>query len=111
MSAIDLDALLDALADRVAAKLRAELHRDTGAELVDRESCGISKRAWDRAAGKRGGFPAYKDGRKLVAKRADVLAWIERTQRFDRDEPAAPTDETEDEDEDARIARELGVAR
>lgn len=93
----------------MAERLRGELRRDAGDEIVCRDTAPIAKRQWDRYAGRPGGFHAYRDGRKIVARRADVEQWRTRSQRWDRGPVATP--EAEDGGEDARIARVLGVSR
>jgi len=87
-----LQPLVAMIAKAVAAELAAEFRRSTVDPLVDRKTAPISKRAWDAYAGKPGGFPAYRDGRRVVAKRSDVLAWLE-TARVISPRPADLEDE------------------
>lgn len=59
-------------------------------ELVTRKTAPIAMRVWDRYAGKPDGFPAFKNGRRIVAKRSDVMAFLER-QRVERGPQVEPT--------------------
>ena len=87
-----LDLLLDELADRVARRLSAVR---AGGELVDQTTApGLSKRAFLEAA-RGGAFPSSKVGRKIIAKRADVLGYIESKQRHTR--AANPIDDLDEE--------------
>src|SRR5689334_5090402 len=86
-------------AARIFAKLVAEELRPLLAErspqsdrLVSRETAGVSKRWWDREHGR--SFPCIRDGRRIVAKRSDVMAALERSRRF------TPTVVTKDEPRD-----------
>jgi hypothetical protein len=63
---------------------------------VDRNTCGISKRAWDRGVSS-GEFKAVKDGRRWIAKRESVTAWLERERVV--------------EDEDEALYRRSGITR
>lgn len=72
-----LDVLLDELAERLAAKI-LERQAPPADELVTRKTAPIAMRVWDRYAGKPDGFPAFKNGRRIVAKRSDVMAFLER---------------------------------
>lgn len=64
-----------------AVSLRAEadrldaLARELG-DIVDRRTCGLSGRQWDRLV--RAGLPVTLRGRRRVARREDVAAWLER---------------------------------
>lgn len=49
--------------------------RDTGAEFYDAKSCPMAPTTFRRAAAA-GAFPSFKIGRKLIARKADVDAWI-----------------------------------
>ncbi|WP_437643779.1 helix-turn-helix domain-containing protein [Sorangium sp. So ce362] len=49
--------------------------RDTGAEFYDAKSCPMAPTTFRRAAAT-GAFPSFKIGRKLMARKADVDAWI-----------------------------------
>jgi len=50
-------------------------------DFVDRRSCAVSGRLWDRAV-KTGELPVFRDGRRFVARRSDVRALIERARVF-----------------------------
>lgn len=110
-----LATLMTLLARALAPELARELARQgptqRADELVDRKSAPISKRAWDANAGREGGFAAFRDGRRVVAKRADVLAWLEKARRIIPVAAAAaePEPEPEDEDEDERALRHAGL--
>jgi hypothetical protein len=100
--------LLSAFAKAIAPEVAREVAKHLAAEgrgdcLVDRKTAPISKRAWDRYAGKLDGFAAYRDGRRVVAKRADVLAWLERARAI------AP--HALDEDEAALVAAGVRLVR
>jgi hypothetical protein len=94
------------LAPEIARELSKHMATNSrGEELCDRKSTPISKRAWDAYAGKPGGFPACRDGRRTVAKRADVLAWMERERQI---RPTIAADE-EQLDEDERALQAAGL--
>lgn len=57
------------------AKCDLQTHGDSD-PLVDRRTAGIAGRVWDRGR-KSGGFPSFKDGRRWVARRSEVLKWLE----------------------------------
>ncbi len=61
--------------------VRAELGGAAGAvDVVDKHSAaalGLKSRQFVELA-RRGAFPSYRAGRRVVAKRADVLSWLER---------------------------------
>jgi hypothetical protein len=90
------------LARYIAEEIRTQLaNREPDTDrLVDRETAGVSKRWWDREHGR--SFPCIRDGRRIVAKRSDVMAALERSRRF---APAAvAAGEPRDADE-AALAR------
>ncbi len=93
-----LDALLDAIADRVVERMGERSARDI--EFVDQTTAPIARASYLKAAAK-GSFASSKIGRRVVAKRADVLAWIESRRRATR---AAPTDD------EADLRRAYGLA-
>jgi len=72
---LDLDALLDALAERVAEHLAQRTSAGPAYYTSEDNPLG-SRRAFLDAAG-RGAFPSFKAGRRVLAKREDVHAWIE----------------------------------
>lgn len=49
--------------------------RDSSAEYYDAKSCPMAPTTFRRAAAA-GAFPSFKIGRKVVARKADVDAWI-----------------------------------
>lgn len=79
------DASIAALADAVAARVQ----RPAADDYVDARGSGLGVRTFRRVA-REGGFPVFQVGKKWVARRRDVGAWIE-SQRvdFDRAAPAA----------------------
>ena len=77
-SRFDLEALLDALAERIAARLSRQ--PSTVAYYTSEDNPLGSKRAFLDAAA-RGAFPSFKAGRRVLAKREDVHAWIESRER------------------------------
>jgi hypothetical protein len=83
------------IADAVAEKLRPMLAADRPSDFIDRKTCPCSKRWWDRSRGKL--FPTFRDGRRLVAKRADVIAALERETRFTPKPEPLPAPKDEDE--------------
>lgn len=95
-------ALASELARELSKHMAANSHAD---ELCDRKSAPISKRAWDVNAGKPGGFPAFRDGRRVIAKRADVIAWLERERRV---RPTVAAD-AEPLDADERALQAAGI--
>lgn len=100
MSASDsvFDELIDKLAERVAEKLRAQQAND---EYVDQRSVpGLTRRAYLEAA-RAGAFRSSKVGRRVIAKRAEVVAWIESKARGPVGAPAAAVavDELDEERE------------
>lgn len=77
MSAVDR--LLAELADLVAERLADRIAAPRASEFVDQSTCGFDARTYVRAA-RAGEFPASKVGRRWIAKRADVGAWLESKQ-------------------------------
>ena len=75
-------------------------------ELCDRKTAPVSKRAWDAFAGKANGFAAFKDGRRTVAKRANVIAWLEKTRQLT---PAAAEAAELILDEDEAALQQAGI--
>ncbi len=82
-----VEQVADAVADRVLSRMSKPAD-----ELVDRRQAGISLRLWKRLVAS-GQLATFRDGRRHVAKRADVLRAIE-SQRI---EPkAGPVDSDEE---------------
>ena len=97
-----LGPICQAIAALVVAELRPILEGTVADGLVDRRTCRYSKRWWDRNAGRT--FGVSKDGRRLVAKRADVDAAFERQAKLAPKEPVrSPRDAAEAELEEAGI--------
>lgn len=93
-----IDDLIDMLAERVAEKLRARQAND---EFVDQRSVpGLTRRAYLEAA-RAGAFKSSKVGRRVIAKRAEVIAWIESKARgpVGAPAPAVAVDELDEERE------------
>jgi hypothetical protein len=100
----ELDTLALLLAKLIARALAAEIKpllQVDDNELVDRKSCGISKRQWDQMVAT-GELSVMKDGRRYVARRADVLRALER-RRVIREPERAPLNKEESELEAAGI--------
>ena len=68
-----LDTLADLVAVRVAERLGSKAH---ASEFVDQASCGFDRKTFVRAA-RAGEFVASKVGRRWIARRCDVAAWID----------------------------------
>jgi hypothetical protein len=66
----DLEAIIEAVASKVLQ------HVKTLPEYVDQSCAPIGRREYLRAA-RCGGFKTWKKGRKVYARRADVVAWVE----------------------------------
>jgi hypothetical protein len=67
---IDIEAIIEAVANRVLQHVKAQ------PEYVDQSCAPIGRREYLRAA--RGGeFKTWRKGRKVYARRADVVAWVE----------------------------------
>ncbi len=81
---LDLDSLLDALAERIAERLSRQT--SPVAYFTSEDNPLGSKRAFLDAAA-RGAFPSFKAGRRVLAKREDVHAWIESRQRKRTEDP------------------------
>jgi hypothetical protein len=71
-----LDQLLDALADRVAARLARPADRSAADGFVAVRD--LPERRSVVAAIRRGELPAFKPTKKVLVRRADYTAWIER---------------------------------
>jgi hypothetical protein len=95
-----IEIIADAIATRVVERIKPMLSATTEDPLVSRETCGVSRRWWDRSRGR--AFPCFRDGRKWVAHRSQVMAALERERRF----TPKPIDETEVSDaDDVALAR------
>jgi hypothetical protein len=69
------DKLAEEIAEAVVARLRAALPTTTAPEYVDQGTCGFDARTFMRAA-RAGEFPAAKKGRRWIARKADIDAWL-----------------------------------
>lgn len=69
--------LLDALADRLAARLLAHASTPQHPEHASAQHNPLGTPRAFLDAGRRGDFPTFKRGREVVARWADVLAYIE----------------------------------
>jgi hypothetical protein len=74
-------ALLEPLVALLAERVASRVQRPPADDYVDARSSGLGARVFRRAA-RAGGFPVFLVGRKWVARRQDVSAYIER-QRVD----------------------------
>jgi hypothetical protein len=83
---------LRALADAIEAEPPAERTDD----LLDRRTCGISARLWDRMV-KDGEIPFMRDGRRVVTYRRDVLQALERRRVMRKAEPEQRPPRDDDE--------------
>lgn len=74
----DYAVLLDGFADMVAERVVKRLgEQSRGDEFVDRRTAGVSVRQWRRWA-KDGTLPVFRDGRRLVCKRSDLVRAVEK---------------------------------
>lgn len=90
---IDLEAVLDALAERVATRLGAASPPQP--RYYDAKNNPLGRRAFLDAA-RRGAFPSFKIGKKVLAEASAVEAWIAAHQRVIETHPEpAPMDETD----------------
>ena len=83
--------VVEAIVERVVERLRPLLGVRPD-DFVNRKSCRYSKRWWDRNADRT--FPTFVDGRRKVAKAADVNRAFERQQKVEP-KSAEPIDEVE----------------
>jgi len=90
-SLFDLDKLIDEVVQRIVDRLSKQTSTTTYYTSEDNPLG--SKRAFLDAAA-RGAFPSFKAGRRVLAKREDVHAWIESRKRT---RAANDTDDTSDE--------------
>ena len=72
-----LDTLLDVLADRIAERLAARASPDAAARFASAKDNPLGSARAFLDAGRRADFPTFKKGREVVARWADVLAYIE----------------------------------
>ena len=96
-----VEALINALADAVAARLAERAANDVGAAYYSSEDAPCGPRAFLRGA-RDGGFPSFKRGRRVLARRAAVEAWIEAQPRAVR--PSPPP-----QDDDAALLAAAGI--
>lgn len=90
---IDLEAVLDALVERVAARLVATPPHTP--RYYDAKNNPLGRRAFLDAA-RRGAFPSFKIGKKVLAEASAVEAWIAAHRRvIETHSEPAPTDETD----------------
>lgn len=73
---MDLHARLAALYAELAA-LHRELARDVGDQYVDQRSSPLGKRLHCRAV-RSGALPGFRAGRRILVRRADLEAYLER---------------------------------
>jgi hypothetical protein len=99
---------LKVLARLIANEMRTDLHGGDDAMVGrgDVGALGLSKRWWDANAGR--AFEAFRNGRRFIARRVDVLAAVER-ERVCRPEkaPTVDTDVAELEAAGVRLARRV----
>lgn len=74
---LDIDAVLDVLADLLADKLteRIASRQNATSRYYDTANNPLGKRRFLEAA-RRGEFPSFKRGKRVLALRTDVEAWI-----------------------------------
>lgn len=71
----DVEAALDLFVDMVADRVAERLHAIPTNEYYDQRSNPLGRRRFLEAA-RRGAFPSTKRGKLVLARRADVDAWI-----------------------------------
>ncbi len=79
-SVITLNAVLDQLADMVAERVAARLCAPTTADYYDQHKNPLGKRRFLESA-RRGDFPSTKQGKLVLARRADVDRWLDSRER------------------------------
>ncbi len=95
-TATTADAVLDLLVDMVAERVVARLAVSTTNDFYDQRTSPLGRRRFLEAA-RRGEFPSTKRGKLVLARRADVDAWIAMGRRAPPEVPEA-SDELSDED-------------
>ncbi len=73
----DLLSVLEPLADLLAEKVAQRLAKPAADDYVDARGSGLGVRTF-RLAAKAGELPVYRVGKRWVAKRSDVQAYVER---------------------------------
>jgi len=81
------------------ARVHSELAREDGDELFDQKTSPLGRKLHCRLI-RSGQLPGYQAGRRLLAKKSDVLAYLEQH----RVKPTDPAVGTQDEDEDLLAA-------
>ena len=100
-SGVVLGALVALVADAVAQRLReAQREGDEDGRYYSADDCPLPRRAFLRLA-RKGAFPSFRVGKKVLALRADVHGWIEA---HPQKPPPAP-----DEPTDAELFEQAGV--
>ena len=106
-----LDGLVDALADRIAERIQARLgQRPRYYDAADNPLG--SKRSFLDAA-RRGEFPSFRRGKRVLARREDVDAWLEAGERRSpvRTGGAEAPRELTQRDRDLQLLRQAGLRR
>lgn len=100
-----VDLIADALVERIVPRLAAQ--RPAAAEeIVDQVSAPCERARYLKAA-RLGRFPSYRHGKRVFARRADVLAWLMSGSTHSKS-TAAPTIPGTSELED-QVRRKLGL--
>lgn len=68
-----VELLAPVIADRVVERIQ---HKIEHADLVDQKTCGFDAATYVRCA-RAGEFPAAKVGRRWIARRSDLNAWLD----------------------------------
>lgn len=99
-----IEAIADLVADKVAARIGGQRADADGQALVGPREVGITASEW-RTAVARGELRAFKVGRRLVARRADVDAFLERRRVTHVEPSSAAANDDDDADEFERALR------
>ncbi len=92
--ALTLDGILDLLADKLAERLATQ--RSDAAPFYDADTAPVKRRQFLEAA-RRGEFPSFKRGKKVLARREDVERWIESGARERTASAPARPDESDEQ--------------
>lgn len=83
-SLTQFDALLEDVAVRLASRVAALLSAKPVDDLIDQTSAPGLTRSRYLYAARRGAFPSSRVGKRVIAKRSDVIGWIESKRQTPR---------------------------